>query len=127
MTDVTIRGIDDEVYSLFSAEARKKGVSIGELVTVVMRAFLGETAHISQDRISDMDVLEVSEKDLKSLTEKIAFSDIAKLEFKSDVSWESFVNHVSTIEDVEKLTCPKSFPKLALLTKCKNIGKLIQL
>ena len=43
MTDVTIRGIDDEVYASFSAEARKKNVPIGELVSQVMRIFLEET------------------------------------------------------------------------------------
>ena len=44
MTDVTIRGIDDGVYSLFSAEARRRSVPIGELVTQVMRIFLEETS-----------------------------------------------------------------------------------
>jgi hypothetical protein len=36
MTDVTIRGIDDDVYSKFAAEAKRRGISIGELTTLAM-------------------------------------------------------------------------------------------
>ena len=43
MTDVTIRGIDDAVYGLFSAEARKKNIPIGDLVSQIMRIYLEES------------------------------------------------------------------------------------
>ena len=34
MTDVTIRGIEDDVYAKFTAEAKKRELSIGELTTL---------------------------------------------------------------------------------------------
>ena len=33
-------GIDDETYSQFAAEAKKKGIPIGELTTAAMKAMI---------------------------------------------------------------------------------------
>ena len=75
MTDVTIRGIDDEVYATFSAEARKRNVPIGELVTQVMRIFLEETIEKTQviERIED---LTITKDQLESVGESIRFIGI---------------------------------------------------
>ncbi len=51
MADVTIRGIDDEVYARFTGEAKKRGISIGELTTIVMRAL-----------VDDPDVTDISDR-----------------------------------------------------------------
>lgn len=123
MTDVTIRGIDKDVYSEFSAEARKKNVPIGELVTTVMRAFLEESSKDSQGRISYLDSLEVSQEDLEELEGTISFYHIGRLVFSNNVRWEIFSEKVSSIENVGKLTYPKSFPRLPFLTRCQTIGK----
>lgn len=125
MTDVTIRGVEDEVYSQFSAEARKRGMSIGDLVTLVMRAFLEESAGMSQGRISYLSSLTVSQQDLEELEGSISFSDIGKLEFASDVKWETFSEKVTAIENVGRLTYPKSFPRLTFLAKCRTVGKSV--
>lgn len=125
MTDVTIRGIDNEVYSRFSAEARKKSVSIGELVTVVMSAFLDETDIESQDRISYLDSLEVSQGDLEELDGTISFNHVGKLVFDRSVKWETFSEKVSSIENVGRVTYPKSFPRLPFLSRCRTVGRLV--
>lgn len=126
MTDVTIRGIDDDVYSLFSAEARRRGVSIGELVTIVMRAFLDKFSGESKERISHMNSLVVSAEDLHALEGNIMFSHIGRLEFQDTVNWDIFSSKVTGLEEIGRLIVPKSFPRLALLTRCRAVGRLIQ-
>ncbi|MFW9845000.1 MAG: hypothetical protein ACFFEV_10525, partial [Candidatus Thorarchaeota archaeon] len=66
MTDVTIRGIDDSIYSLFSAEARRRSVPIGELVTQVMRIFLEETIE-KRFIVEGLDELTLTKKELESV------------------------------------------------------------
>lgn len=123
MTDVTIRGIEDDVYARFSAEARMKGVSIGELVTLVMRAYLEESTG-SDLGVSNIHYVEVTEEDLKTLDGTVSFSNIPKLEFKPDVTWQSFSEHVTEIRSVARLIVPPTFPRLSLLTKCRNVGRI---
>lgn len=125
MTDVTIRGIDDEVYSSFSAEARKRGVPIGELVTIVMRAFLDESTKESHGRISFLSSLEVSQADLAEVEREISFSNIGKLKFSSDVTWEMFSSKVMSLEEIGRLSYPDTFPRLALLSMCHDVGKFL--
>ncbi|UCH04633.1 MAG: hypothetical protein JSW05_00280, partial [Candidatus Thorarchaeota archaeon] len=96
MTDVTIRGIDDHVYSLFSAEARKRSVPIGELVTQVMRIFLEETSERTF-RVENLDDLTLTKDELKSVGRPIGFSGIKTLTISEDVDWESFDQYVDEI------------------------------
>ncbi len=123
MTDVTIRGIEDNVYALFSAEARKKGISIGELVTIVMRAFLDESSKEGEDRISHLNSLQVSQKDLEELEGTVSFTGIGKLEFAADVKWETFSEKVTSVDRIGKLTYPKTFPRLPFLARCRTVGR----
>jgi hypothetical protein len=125
MTDVTIRGIDDEIYALFSAEARKRGIPIGELVTLVMRAFLDKTNEMEQNEINSISHIEVSFKDLNEVEGRVGFSNISKLEFMDDVTWDLFSKKVAYIRNVAKLTVPGNFPRLGVLAMCKHVVKLI--
>ncbi len=125
MTDVTIRGIDDEIYALFSAEARKRGVSIGELVTLVMRAFLDKTNEMEQNEINSISSIEVSQKDLNEVEGRVGFSSIPKVEFMDDVTWDLFSKKVAYVRNVAKLTVPGNFPRLGVLVLCKHVGKLV--
>jgi hypothetical protein len=80
MTDVTIRGIDDDVYAKFTAEAKKRELSIGELTTIVMRALVEELGTTNY-RISDLASLVITRKDLESLKGQVMLHRIKKLEF----------------------------------------------
>jgi hypothetical protein len=125
MTDVTIRGIDDDIYAMFSAEARKRAIPIGELVTAVMRAFLDQTNETEQNEVSSLPSIEVSQRDLQEVEGKIGFSHIARLDFLDDVQWDLFSKKVAYFRHIGKLTVPNNFPRLAVLALCKNLGKLI--
>jgi hypothetical protein len=123
MTDVTIRGIEDEVYSRFAAEAKKGGKAIGELTTEVMRAYLDKDLPISY-LIQNIDKLTVSKVDLESMDGPIHFMNIDVLEFMEDVDWTVFKAHVERIENVDKIIVPKTLSKFQILSKSRNVDKV---
>ncbi len=120
MTDVTIRGIDDDVYARFAAEAKKRGMAIGELATEVMREVVDKGISPSY-RLKDLDMLNVSKTDLESVDGPVIFSDIELLNFEDDVTWPVFNEHVEAIRDVEMISLPKSLSKFQVLTKSKDV------
>jgi hypothetical protein len=121
MTDVTIRGIDDDVYARFAAEAKRRGVAIGELTTKVMKEFVEGSSGKPTYHISDQPALTVSKNDLESTDGVVSFSDIQMLEFDDDVDWETFRTRVDKIQDVEMLVLPKSLSKFQVLTKARDV------
>lgn len=120
MTDVTIRGIDDDVYARFAAEAKKRGMVIGELATEVMREMVDRGISPSY-RLKDLDILSVSKTDLESVDGPVIFSDIELLNFEDDVTWPVFNEHVEAIRDVEMISLPKTLSKFQVLTKSKDV------
>lgn len=124
MTDVTIRGIDDEVYSRFTAEAKKRSMSIGELTTLVMRALVSETSTRTY-RIGDLASLKVTKKDLDSLEGIVTFYDIKTLEFDDQIDWETFDKHIGAIVGVGTVKAPANITKFQVLTKCRAVNKVI--
>jgi len=83
MTDVTIRGIDDDVYSRFAAEAKKRGIPIGELATKAMNDLV-LAAQAPSYHLENLEHLSVSRGDLESIDGPIIFSGIEVLEFEDD-------------------------------------------
>jgi hypothetical protein len=121
MTDVTIRGIDDETYSRFAAEAKRRGVSIGELTTQAMSSFIAADTGPSY-RIGDIDALTVSRSDLESLEGPVTLENIDMLEFDGTVDWPTFSQKVKRIENVDLLVLSKGLSKFQVLTKSKNVS-----
>ena len=125
MTDVTIRGIDDHVYSLFSAEARRRSVPIGELVTQVMRIFLEETSE-KQYTVESVNELTITRKELESVGGPIVFSGIKTLRIDDSVDWEILDKYVDEIRKSKTVIIPKSLSQLQVLTKCKNVDNVVR-
>ena len=125
MTDVTIRGIDDHVYSLFSAEARRRSVPIGELVTQVMRIFLEEMSS-KQFRVENLDELTITKDELESVGGPIGFSGIKTLTIGDDIDWALFDQYVDEIRISKTVIIPTSLTKLQVLTRCRNVDKIIR-
>ncbi|MHA1965539.1 MAG: hypothetical protein ACXACG_02075 [Candidatus Thorarchaeota archaeon] len=125
MTDVTIRGIDDHVYSLFSAEARRRSVPIGELVTQVMRIFLEETNE-KRFTVEGVDELTITRDELESVGGPIGFSGIKTLTISKDIDWELFDQYVDEIRKSKTVIIPDSLTKLQVLTKCRNVDKIVR-
>jgi hypothetical protein len=123
MSDVCIRGIDDDIYARFAAEAKKRGMAIGELATEAMREVVDKGTAPSY-RIKDLDMLNVSKTDLESVDGRVVFSDIAVLNFEDDVTWPIFNEHVEMIKDVNMITLPKTLSKFQVLTKSKDVAAI---
>ena len=125
MTDVTIRGIDDQVYSMFSAEARRRSIPIGELVTQVMRIFLEETSE-KVFRVESLDELTLTKAELESVGGPIAFSGIKTLTISKDIDWSVFDKYVDEIRKSKMVIIPDSLTQLQVLTKCRNVDKVVR-
>lgn len=123
MTNVTIRGIDDAVYVQFSAEATLRGMSIGDLTTQAMAEFLDKSRGPTY-RIWNLDELTVTANDLRTIDGVVNISNIDKLEFEKDVTWDDIKDRVQIIENVDKLIVPKSISKFQILTKVKSVGSI---
>lgn len=123
MTNVTIRGIDDETYLQFSAEATLRGMSIGDLATQAMRNFLDQNKGPIY-RIWNLENLVVSRNDLESIDGQVVISNIEKLIFETDVDWPLIRDRVQSIENVEKLVIPKGVSKFQMLTRVKNVESI---
>jgi hypothetical protein len=124
VTDVTIRGIDDQVYSLFSAEARRRSVPIGELVTQVMRIFLEETSE-KRFIIEGQEYLTLTKDELESVGGPIGFINIKTIKISEDIDWEVFDNYVDEIRKSKTVIIPKTLTKLQVLTKCRNVDEIL--
>ena len=123
MTDVTIRGIDDDVYSRFAAEAKKRGIPIGELATKAMNDLV-QAAQAPSYHLENLEHLSVSRSDLESIDGPIIFSGIEVLEFEDDVDWNVFKAHVERIQNVERVLVPKGLSKFQVLTKSSNVEQV---
>ena len=123
MADVCIRGVDDDVYARFAAEAKKRGMAIGELTTDVMREAVQKGGTPSY-HIKDLDMLSVSKTDLESVDGRVIFSDIDMLSFENDVTWPVFNERVETIKDVAMISLPKGLSKFQVLTKSKDVAAI---
>jgi len=125
VTDVTIRGIDDHVYSLFSAEARRRSVPIGELVTQIMRIFLEETSE-KRFTVEGLEDLTLTREELLSVGGPVAFSGIKTLTISEDIDWELFDKSVDEIRKSKTVIIPDSLTTLQVLTKCRNVDRVIK-
>jgi hypothetical protein len=123
VTDVTIRGIDDDVYAKFTAEAKKRELSIGELTTIVMRALV-EDIGTTNYRIGNLNALTVTKKDLESLKGPVMFHSIKALEFADDIDWDTFDQSVMSIKNCAKVLIPPSLTRFQVLTKCAMVAEV---
>lgn len=125
MTDVTIRGIDDDIYNNFSAEARKRDTPLGEMVSKAMMAYI-ETYEANYYVIENVDKLEITKEQLESVGEPIAFLGIKEIIIDDSVDWNTFKRYVEEIRRCKKLTIPKTLTKFQVLTRCKGVKVVIE-
>lgn len=125
--DITIRGVNKELYEQFTVYAKKHGLSAGDAFdSIVMidkqpwRRFISRHGHPRHGKapeiIRDLDKLVVTKQDLVSAGENtmFLFSKITDLTFEKDVDASTLVKHVRLIR-----RCKTSF--------LGDIPKIIQL
>jgi len=128
VTDVTIRGISDEVYNEFSAEARKQNRAIGEVATDAMRIYL-ERMYPPEQKIhtvSYVDELRLSKRDLEEFGQLVVFRYIEHFIIEDDVDLETFERYIARIEYCERLEVPRHFPKIYAYSKCSHCEQVIR-
>ena len=120
MTNVTIRGIDDQTYLKFSAQATLEGVPIGELTTRAMQAYL-EKDQGKVYRIGNIEDIAINRNDLESLDGAVVLQDIERLTLMDDLDWPLVNERIRSIDNVEILVLPKGISKFQMLTKARNV------
>ncbi len=147
--DVTIRGVNSDLYDKAAEVARRTGKTIGDVINEALKLFLDMTeglrtslqpivdgakeagkilgasmSSLAPAMISSLDELEISKGDLEQFRKKIIFSDIKKLYFTDDVDSETLEKYVAMIRNCEEVRVPKSISKLLVLSRCRDIEKL---
>ncbi len=144
--DVTIRGLDSELYRRASEIAKKMGVSVGEVFNEALRTFIaivdgvtsafepiaqGISGGISKVipkeavPIAGLDELEINDEDLEELGKRVIFSDIGKLTL--NVSKENFERYVVLIKGCDEVIIPSKIPKLLVLSRARGVKRLVQM
>lgn len=147
---VTIKGVDKELYDRAIQAAREMGITVGELINKSLRAFLSVidvtnravasmTQVISESGrafmegargvkvITSVDELVVTREDLESIDNQVAFKGIKRLIFSNDVTWDLFNSKVASIVMCNEVVLPKSIPKLKAMDKMRFVGKVTTL
>lgn len=122
MTNVTIRGIDDQTYLKFSARATLEGVAVGELTTRAMNEYL-EKDQGKLYRIGNLEDISINRKDLESLDGVVILQNIERLTLEDDLDWPLVNERIRSIENVETLVLSKGVSKFQILTKARNVEK----
>ncbi|HNU35012.1 MAG TPA: hypothetical protein PKJ15_00295 [Methanomassiliicoccales archaeon] len=123
MTNVTIRGIDDQTYLKFSARATLEGVAIGELATRAMNEYLDKDQGKIY-RIGNLEDIAINRNDLESLDGAVILQNIERLTLEDDLDWKLVNERIRSIENVEMLVLPKGISKFQMLTKARNVEKI---
>ncbi len=122
MTNVTIRGIDDQTYLKFSARATLEGVAVGELTTRAMNEYLEKDLGKIY-RIGNLEDISINRKDLESLDGVVILQNIERLTLEDDLDWPLVNERIRSIENVETLVLSKGVSKFQILTKARNVEK----
>jgi len=136
--DITIRGVNKNLYDQFTGQRTKHGVSAGqafsEIITIEFHrpwSIHGIRRHgrppihgTKPEIISDLEKLKVSNKDLTSAGDKtmFLFRNIKDLTFDEDVDAAILVDHVKVISKC-KVTFLGNVPKLIQLGLIRKRSK----
>ncbi|MCX6650319.1 MAG: hypothetical protein NT131_01470 [Methanomassiliicoccales archaeon] len=98
-------------------------VSIGDLTTQAMRAYL-EQHQGPVYRIRNMEDIAINRQDLASLDGMVIINNVERLTFEPDVDWPLVQSHIHSIENVEILVIPRGISKFQILTNAKNVENI---
>lgn len=148
--DVTIRGVDSDLYDRAAEIARRTGKTIGEVINEALGLFIDlsegiragiqplvEGAKEASRRIgegissavptviSDLEEIEVTRVDLEQFDRRVVFQNIDRLVFADDVDPETFDRYVALIRNCDEVRPPKGVSKLLVLSKCRRVERLV--
>ena len=127
--NITIRGINTDVYSEFSKKIKSLDMNIGEalskMMTDVNEDFSETFPQISSKSlkgklklaINHYSELSVNKNDLEEAGGLVYFEHIKHLTFEADVTKEVFLEHVGAVSHCRIVKIPAIFPKLLAYSK----------
>ena len=135
--NVTIRGIEAEIYNEFSQQMKILGMTMGDAISKMMSDVLKDfdetfpdlsakslRARLRKAEISHHKELAVGARDLIEANARVTFSHINLLEIGPDVTRELFLRHVGRINHSRTVRIPAILPKLVVYSRiqfCKRI------
>ncbi|MFX0170285.1 MAG: hypothetical protein ACFE9L_00030 [Candidatus Hodarchaeota archaeon] len=143
LKNVTIRGIDSEIYDEFSHSMKMLNMTIGDAVTKMMRDIIDDLdesfsdlripsklsskklfGRLEKAAINHHRRLIITGKDLREANAALSFSHINELIIASDVTRELFYQYIRHISHCRTVRVPDILPKLLLLSRikfCRNV------
>ncbi len=149
LKDVTIRGLNPELYNSVAELSRRLGISIGEVMNEAMKLLLdvrGELmtglsplmegirsagkalgegiSNLAPIPISGVEEVELSREDFERFGRRVLITDIKRLVISQDVDEGTLEKYVAVIRNCDEVSFPRSISKLLALSKCRNVGKV---
>lgn len=146
--DVTIRGINPELYRGIAELARRLGISIGEAINEAMKLFLdvrgvatgvqplvegirnaGKAlekgiSDLAPVVISGVEEIELNRSDFEGFGKRVLITDVRKLIISQDVDDKTLERYVALIRNCEEVSFPRTISKLLALSKCRGVNKV---
>lgn len=142
LKNVTIRGIDGEIYDQFSHKIKNLRMNLGEAITKMMRDIITDLDEsldqlpalrarttfnnftLERLSINHYDRLKISRADLEEANAQVSFSHIDKLSFFPDVTREIFTRYVKSVTHCGTVRMPSIFPKLIMYSKLQFCDRI---
>ncbi|MFX1284045.1 MAG: hypothetical protein ACFFB5_10340 [Promethearchaeota archaeon] len=142
LKNVTIRGIDSDIYDQFSYKIRNLRMNLGEAITKMMNDIIMDLDDSLDDlpalrarttfnnftlerlSINHYDRLKISRADLEEANAQVNFSHIDKLTFLPDVTREVFTQYVKSVSHCGTVRMPSIFPKLIMYSKLQFCDRI---
>ncbi|MCS7102742.1 MAG: hypothetical protein NZ992_02530 [Candidatus Korarchaeum sp.] len=147
--DVTIRGVNPELYNSVAELSRRLGISIGDAINEAMKLLLdvrGELiagisplvegmksagkaigegiSNLTPVPVSGVEEVEFTKEDFERFGRRVLISDVKKLIISHDVDEKTLDKYVVVIRNCEEVSFPRSISKLLALSKCRNVRKI---
>ena len=129
--NITIRGVDLEVYETFTSKLRDYNMNVGDafnkMIEDVLQNFdviFNESSiydyvelqrRLPKITIESHEELSISAQDLKATKSRVSFRGIGLLKFDDSVTKEIFLLHVKEIRRCSVVKFSTNFPKLIAL------------
>lgn len=132
LKNIAIRGINANLYELFSRKIQAIGMQMGDafnkMIEAVLESFNDEFPNINASilqnteflptiSISNKEKLTICKNDLIEAEARLSIYGIEILRFKEDVSKEEFMSYIISIANCRTIQVPKRLPKLVVLSK----------
>ncbi len=139
LKNITIRGINPDLYDEFTQRVKTLNLSIGDAVNRMMtdiiedfngtfpqlsaRGTFGKLA-LEKAYIAHHDKLSISKRDLEEANTVFYFQHIDQLIIEPDVDLETFQTYIHSIQHCGLVKIPNILPKLLLLSKIRFCEKI---